>query len=71
MSSAFAGGRIASSAPGRELWAKPLPNQSVAIVLLNRGGKAIGVHAEPLPPMCHKQPEKCTGCFLPGDQPWL
>ena len=72
---AFAGGRIATFAPARELWGKPLGNGTVAVVLLNRGGKAIGEHVEgagPLPPHC-KDPKKpeCTGCFLASDQPQL
>jgi hypothetical protein len=71
---AFAGGRINTSAPAKELWAKPLPNNTVAVVLLNRGGTAIGVlpPGQELPPMCHKAGGKqCVGCNLPGDQPWL
>jgi hypothetical protein len=32
----FAGGRIATQSNARELWAKPLPNQTVAVVLFNR-----------------------------------
>ena len=50
----------------------PLPGQQVAVVLLNRGGTAIGerVSDTPLPPDCHKG-KTCTGCFIPGDQPWL
>ena len=67
---AFAGGRIHTSAPARELWAKPLPNYTAAVVLLNRGGKVVGKHTMPLPPECHKGKE-CTGCYLPSDQPWL
>jgi hypothetical protein len=67
---AFAGGRINTSAPAQELWAKPLLNGTAAIVLLNRGGKAVGKHMMPLPPECHKGKE-CTGCYLPSDQPWL
>ena len=50
---AFAGGRIAHEAPGKELWAKPLPNNTVAVVLLNRGGVAVG--------------ELCPGCTLPPE----
>jgi hypothetical protein len=40
------------------------------VVLLNRGGTAIGENTEPLPPECHKG-KHCTGCYIPGDQPWL
>ena len=72
---AFAGGRIATSAPARELWGKPLGNGTVAVVLLNRGGKAIGEIDErvgPLPRNC-KDPTKpeCTGCYIPSDLPQL
>ena len=72
---AFAGGRLATFPPARELWAKPLHN-GAAVVLFNRGGIAIGQRvagAPPLPPHCN-DPEStlppCTGCFSQGDQPW-
>ena len=71
----FAGGRIASFAPGKEVWAKPLAASGVvAVVLMNRGGVAIGervADAGPLPKKCKDSPLACTGCQLPGDQPWL
>ena len=38
----FAGGRIWSGPPGREIWGKPLQPGSAAVVLLNRGGLASG-----------------------------
>lgn len=39
----FAGGRIWSAPPGKEMWAKPLARGSTAVVLLNRAGLASGV----------------------------
>ena len=72
----FAGGRIASEPTAKEIWAKPLPNRTAAVVLFNRGGTAIGERVEggpPTPPHC-TDPEStlapCTGCDLHGDQPW-
>lgn len=71
----FAGGRIASKPQAQELWAKPLPNLTVAVVLFNRGGTVIGTTpagADPPPPHC-SDPTKplCTGCFVNDDRPWL
>eukprot|EP01050_Picozoa_sp_SAG11_P006851 SAG11_NODE_551_length_8587_cov_6.916951_3_plen_172_part_00 len=73
---AFAGGRIASEPTAKELWAKPLPNRTAAVVLFNRAGMAIGQAVEggpPTQPHC-TDPEStlppCTGCNLHGDQPW-
>ena len=39
----FAGGRIWSGPPGKEMWGKPLAAGSAAVVLVNRGGLASGV----------------------------
>ena len=38
----FAGGRIWSGFPGKEIWGKPLSPGTAAVVLLNRGGLASG-----------------------------
>lgn len=38
----FAGGRIWSGPPGKEMWGKPLEPGTAAVVLLNRGGLASG-----------------------------
>ena len=38
----FAGGRIWSTPPGKEMWSKPLDNATAAVVLINRGGLASG-----------------------------
>jgi hypothetical protein len=47
--SRYAGGRIATWPVGRELWAKPLANETVAVVLFNRAGSAIGKHPVIIP----------------------
>jgi hypothetical protein len=39
----FAGGRIWTGPPGKEMWAKPLSSGTAAVVLVNRGGLASGV----------------------------
>ena len=74
---AFAGGRLATEPPGREMWAKPLGNGSVAVVLFNRAGTVVGEvpdGAGPLPPHCHDPTSPlapCTGCFVPYGRPDL
>jgi hypothetical protein len=74
---AFAGGRLWSRAPAQELWAKPLLDGEVAVVLFNRGGTVIGTTpngSDPPPQHC-SDPEsamgKCTGCYVTDDRPWL
>eukprot|EP00947_MAST-08B_sp_MAST-8B-sp1_P005045 g5045.t1 len=67
----FAGGRIWSTAPGQEVWAKPLvdPEHGVAVVVFNRDGTAVGETPpgnSPLPPFCSNPDSPngpCTGCF--------
>ena len=39
----FAGGRLWSGPPGKEIWGKPLAPGTAAVVLMNRGGLASGV----------------------------
>lgn len=76
--SGFAGGRIATQSNARELWAKPLPNQSVAVVLFNRAGTVIGefpakgVDPNYKPKHCD-DPTKppCTGCYINDDRMWI
>lgn len=69
---AFAGGRIWSGPASKELWAKPLADgtHSVAVVMFNRGGVAVGAIPEggkPLPPHCNDKNSSlgpCVGCFI-------
>jgi hypothetical protein len=75
---AFAGGRIKAEFPAKELWAKPLavwdnaPARSAAVVLLNRGGTAVGISPAELPDHCTADPSQpCNGCFIDADQPQL
>ena len=73
----FAGGRVATQAGAKELWAKPLPNHVVAIVLFNRGGTVIGEFEDGVDP--HYRPARCsdptqppcTGCYINDDRMWL
>jgi len=73
----FAGGRLASWPPGRELWAKPLPDKRAAVVLFNRAGDVIGETpegADPKPAHCtdpHSTMPPCRGCYVNDDRPWL
>ena len=48
----LAGGRLASSVNGVEVWGKPLENFTAAFVLVNRGGVVFGKGDTPLPPHC-------------------
>lgn len=74
----FAGGRIATQSNARELWAKPLPNRSVAVVLFNRAGTVIGeypakgVDPNYKPKHCDDPTQPpCTGCYINDDRMWL
>ena len=73
----FAGGRVGSSPPARELWAKPLPGKAAAVLLFNRGGVVIGTTpaGADAPPAHCTDPEStlppCHGCFVNDDRPWL
>lgn len=74
----FAGGRIATQSNARELWAKPLPNHSVAVVLFNRAGTVIGefpakgVDPNYKPKHCDDPTQPpCTGCYINDDRMWL
>ena len=71
---AFAGGRIKSSYPALELWAKPLvkpKKHGVAAVLFNRGGMVYGESTgQPMQPHCF-DPEStlgpCVGARRPAE----
>lgn len=74
----FGGGRIATQSNARELWAKPLPNHSVAVVLFNRAGTVIGefpakgVDPNYKPKHCDDPTQPpCTGCYINDDRMWL
>jgi hypothetical protein len=74
---AFAGARIYTEPPGREIWAKPMGNGTVAAVLFNRAGSVVGTTpegADPPPSQCSdptKQIYPCHGCYVNDDRPWL